>query len=173
MLALEDGRVVECRSFAGPGEASGEIVCNTGMTGYQENLTDPSYRGRMVAMTCPSIGDYGVNPEDMESGAIQAEAILVEECQELPNNHRATESLSVFLMRNRKSGFEGLDTRILTLHIRSAGTMRAFVSTEDLDARTCVKKARAILCPWPAVSFSPPHSTPWRARRLQMNECHR
>jgi carbamoylphosphate synthase small subunit len=77
LLALEDGRVFDCRSFTGSGEASGEIVFNTGMTGYQEILTDPSYYGQLVTMTYPLIGNYGVNPEDMESGAIQAEAILV------------------------------------------------------------------------------------------------
>ena len=144
LLALEDGRVFECRSFSGPGEASGEIVFNTGMTGYQEILTDPSYRGQMVTMTYPLIGNYGVNSEDMESDAVQAEAILVKEYQEDHSNHRATESLSTFLRRHGKMGFEALDTRALTLHIRSAGAMRAFVSTEDLDPRSCAAKARAI-----------------------------
>ena len=144
LLALEDGRVFEGQSFTGPGEASGEIVFNTGMSGYQEILTDPSYRGQMVTMTYPLIGNYGVNPEDMESEAVQAEAILVKEYQDAPSNHRAVESLSAFLRRQGRMGIEGLDTRALTLHIRSAGAMRAFVSTEDLDPRSCVKKARAI-----------------------------
>ena len=144
LLALEDGRVFECRSFTGPGEASGEIVFNTGMTGYQEIVTDPSYRGQMVTMTYPLIGNYGVNSEDMESGAVQAEALLVKEYQEDHSNHRATESLSAFLRQHGKIGIEALDTRALTLHIRSAGAMRAFVSTEDLDPRSCGAKARAI-----------------------------
>jgi len=120
LLALEDGRVFECRSFTGPGEASGEIVFNTGMTGYQEIVTDPSYRGQMVTMTYPLIGNYGVNSEDMESGAVQAEALLVKEYQEDHSNHRATESLSAFLRQHGKIGIEALDTRALTLHIRSA-----------------------------------------------------
>ena len=144
LLALEDGRVFECRSFTGPGEASGEIVFNTGMSGYQKILTDPSYRGQMVTMTYPLIGNYGVNPEDMESEAVQAEAILVKECQDAHSNHRAVESLSTFLQRHGKMGVEALDTRALTLHIRSAGAMRAFVSTEDLDSCSGVKKAQAV-----------------------------
>lgn len=145
LLALEDGRVFDCRSFTGPGEASGEIVFNTGMTGYQEILTDPSYCGQMVTMTYPLIGNYGVNPEDMESDSIQAEAIIVKEYQSEPSNHCATETLAAFLRRHGKMGVEGLDTRALTLHIRTAGAMRAFVSTIDLDPQSCVSRARAVL----------------------------
>ncbi len=144
LLALEDGRVFDCRSFTGPGEASGEIVFNTGMTGYQEILTDPSYYGQMVTMTYPLIGNYGVNPEDMESDAIQAEAILVKEYQPAPSNYRAAETLAGFLRRNGRMGVEALDTRALTLHIRRAGALRAFISTMDPDPQSCVKKARAV-----------------------------
>jgi carbamoyl-phosphate synthase small subunit len=133
LLALEDGRVFDCLSFTGPGEASGEIVFNTGMTGYQEILTDPSYYGQLVTMTYPLIGNYGVNPEDMESDAIQAEAILVKENQPAPSNYCSTETLAGFLRRNGKMGAEALDTRALTLHIRRAGAMCAFISTRDLD----------------------------------------
>lgn len=145
LLALEDGRVFPCRSFTGHGEASGEIVFNTGMTGYQEILTDPSYVGQMVTMTYPLIGNYGVNPEDMESDAVQAEAIIVKEYQPTPSNHRATQTLAAFLGRHGKMGIEGLDTRALTLHIRKAGAMRAFVSTSDRDPQSCVRKALAVL----------------------------
>jgi carbamoyl-phosphate synthase small subunit len=144
LLALEDGRVFECRSFTGPGEASGEIVFNTGMTGYQEILTDPSYHGQLVTMTYPLIGNYGVNPEDMESTAIQAEAILVKEYQPDPSNYCATETLAGFLRNNGKMGVEALDTRALTLHIRRAGAMRAFISTMDLNPQSCIEKARAV-----------------------------
>jgi carbamoyl-phosphate synthase small subunit len=144
LLALEDGRVFDCLSFTGPGEASGEIVFNTGMTGYQEILTDPSYYGQLVTMTYPLIGNYGVNPEDMESDAIQAEAILVKENQPAPSNYCSTETLAGFLRRNGKMGAEALDTRALTLHIRRAGAMRAFISTRDLDPQSCVKKAQAV-----------------------------
>ena len=86
LLALEDGRAFACRSFTGPGEACGEVVFNTGMSGYQEILTDPSYCGQMVAMTYPLIGNYGVNPEDVESHRIQVAAFLVREYQRHPSN---------------------------------------------------------------------------------------
>jgi carbamoyl-phosphate synthase small subunit len=145
LLALEDGRIFPCRSFTGHGEASGEIVFNTGMTGYQEILTDPSYVGQMVTMTYPLIGNYGVNPEDMESDMVRAEAVIVKEYEPEPSNYCATETLGAFLARHGKMGIEGLDTRALTLHIRTAGAMRAFVSTMDLNPRSCVKKAQAVL----------------------------
>lgn len=144
LLALEDGRTFPCRSFTGPGEASGEIVFNTGMTGYQEILSDPSYCGQMVAMTYPLIGNYGVNPQDMESDRIHAQALLVREYQAEPSNHRASESLGDLLCRQGVMGVEGLDTRALTLHIRQAGAMRAFISTLDLDPQSCVARAQAV-----------------------------
>ena len=95
LLALEDGRIFGCRSFTGPGETAGEVVFNTSMTGYQEVLTDPSYRGQMVTMTYPLIGNYGVNAEDVESDRIQVAAFLVEEYQDFPSNYRPTASLAV------------------------------------------------------------------------------
>lgn len=144
LLALEDGRIFGCRSFTGSGEASGEIVFNTGMTGYQEILTDPSYSGQMVIMTYPLIGNYGISPEDMESAGIQAEAILMKEYQEKYSNYRSLESLSSFLQKHGKMGIQGLDTRALTRHIRSIGSMRAFVTTQNLDPRACVAKALEI-----------------------------
>lgn len=144
MLALEDGRTFDCLSFTGSGEASGEIVFNTGMTGYQEILSDPSYCGQMVTMTYPLIGNYGINPEDMESDGVQAEALLVREYQADPSNFSATQTLAEFLRRHGKMGVEGLDTRALALHIRNAGAMRAFISTINLDPETCVEKARAL-----------------------------
>jgi carbamoyl-phosphate synthase small subunit len=144
LLALEDGRVFECQSFTGRGEASGEIVFNTGMTGYQEILTDPSYSGQMVVMTYPLIGNYGVNPQDMESDGVSAEALIVKEYQADPSNHRASEALAGFLRRHGKMGIEAVDTRAVTRHIRTAGAMRAFVSTDNLDPRSCAQKARAI-----------------------------
>jgi carbamoyl-phosphate synthase small subunit len=156
LVALEDGRVFECRSFTGHGEASGEIVFNTGMTGYQEILTDPSYSGQMVVMTYPLIGNYGVNPEDMESDGVHAEALIVKEYQADPSNHRASETLADFLRRHGKMGIEGLDTRALTRHIRTAGAMRAFVSTENLDPRSCAQKARAI-APMAGRDLDTPH----------------
>ena len=148
LLALEDGRTFPCRSFTGPGETWGEVVFNTSMTGYQEILTDPSYRGQIVTMTYPLIGNYGVNPEDVESDRIQVSGFLVKEYQNFPSNFRSTSTLADYLKSgfNGKSilGIEELDTRALTRHIRDAGAMRAFISTYNLDPLSCVKKAKAI-----------------------------
>ena len=99
LLALEDGRTFACQSFTGPGEASGEVVFNTSMTGYQEVLTDPSYRGQMVVMTYPLIGNYGVNFEDVESERIQVAAFVVREYQNYPSNFRSTGTLADYLKR--------------------------------------------------------------------------
>ena len=142
ILALEDGRFFLCRSFTGHGEASGEIVFNTSMTGYQEILSDPSYTGQMVTMTYPLIGNYGINPQDMESGRIQAAAILIREYQSGPSNYRADETLAAFLKRHNIMGLEALDTRALTLHIRKAGAMRAFISTKCLDPQVLANRAQ-------------------------------
>jgi len=144
LLALEDGRMFDCRSFTGPGEIGGEIVFNTSMTGYQEILTDPSYRGQMVTMTYPLIGNYGVNPEDVESDRIQVSALLVREYQPFPSNFRASASLAEYLHEHKVLGIEALDTRALTRHIRKAGTMRAWVSTTELDPAALVRKARCM-----------------------------
>jgi len=97
ILSIEDGRTFNCRSFTGPGEAWGEVVFNTSMTGYQEVLTDPSYRGQMVAMTYPLIGNYGINAEDIESDRIQVSAFLVKEYQNFPSNFRSTSTLADYL----------------------------------------------------------------------------
>lgn len=144
LLALEDGRTFTCRSFTGPGETSGEVVFNTSMTGYQEVLTDPSYRGQMVTMTYPLIGNYGVNPEDVESDRIQVAAFIVREYQDFPSNYRSTSTLSDYLKKEGILGIEELDTRALTRHIRNAGAMRGFISTEDLDPSSLVERANKI-----------------------------
>lgn len=144
LLALEDGRTFPCRSFTGPGEASGEVVFNTSMTGYQEVLTDPSYSGQMVTMTYPLVGNYGVNLEDVESARIQVAAFLVKEYQPFPSNFRSTQSLADYLSNQGVLGVEGLDTRALTRHIRNGGAMRAIISTTDLDAASLTRRANAI-----------------------------
>jgi carbamoyl-phosphate synthase small subunit len=144
ILALEDGRTFACRSFTGSGEARGEVVFNTGMTGYQEVLTDPSYSGQIVTMTYPLVGNYGVNDEDVESDRIQVAGFLVREYQDFPSNYRATSSLAAYLKEQGVLGLEELDTRALTRHIRKAGAMRAFMSTEDLDPLACVERAGQI-----------------------------
>jgi len=141
-LALEDGRIFPCRSFTGTGETQGEIVFNTSMTGYQEVLTDPSYRGQIVTMTYPLIGNYGVNPRDVESDRIQAAAFVVREYQPHPSNYRSTGTLADYLVEQRVMGVQDLDTRALTRHIRQAGAMRAFLSTEDLSPAVLVDRAR-------------------------------
>lgn len=144
LLALEDGRVFACKSFTGAGEIGGEVVFNTSMTGYQEVLTDPSYRGQMVTMTCPLMGNYGVNPEDVESDRIQVSALIVKEYQDFYSNHRATSSLAAYLKSQGVMGIEGLDTRALTRHLREKGAMRAVLSTKESDASLLVEKARAL-----------------------------
>jgi len=143
LVALEDGTVFTGESFTGEGEAFGEIVFNTGMTGYQEILTDPSYKGQIVTMTYPLIGNYGVNEEDMESGTIHLDAFLVKEYNAIPSNFRSTGNLADFLKKYNILGVQGLDTRALTRHIRSAGTMKGIVSTRDLEPESLVQRARA------------------------------
>jgi carbamoyl-phosphate synthase small subunit len=142
LLALEDGTVFTGRSFTGRGEAVGEVVFNTSMSGYQEILTDPSYSGQMVTMTYPLIGNYGINEEDIESGRIHVKAFLVKEYQEYPSNWRSQRTLADYLMARRIPGVEGIDTRALTRHIRLAGAMRAALSTENLNPDELVAIAR-------------------------------
>ncbi len=144
LLALEDGRIFECRSFTGHGETWGEVVFNTSMTGYQEILTDPSYRGQMVLMTYPLVGNYGVNLEDVESDRIQVSAFIIREYQEFPSNYRSTQTLKDYLISGNILGVDELDTRALTRHIRTAGAMRAVLSTRDLDPASLVKRAKQI-----------------------------
>ena len=144
LLALEDGRTFSCRSFTGPGETGGEVVFNTSMSGYQEILTDPSYSGQMVTMTYPLIGNYGVNPEDVESDRIQVSAFLTREYQPFPSNFRSTSTLADYLKAQNVIGIEDLDTRALTRHIRNGGALRACITTQDLDPDSAVAKARQV-----------------------------
>jgi carbamoyl-phosphate synthase small subunit len=143
LIVLEDGTIFKGRSFTGPVEATGEVVFNTSMTGYQEILTDPSYCGQMVTMTYPLIGNYGVNREDVESSRIQVSALIVKEYQEAFSNWRSTASLLEYLTESRIPGIEGIDTRALTRHIRVRGAMKAIISTEDMDARSLAVKANS------------------------------
>ena len=141
LIALEDGTVFEGCSFTGPGEAVGEIVFNTSMSGYQEVLTDPSYTGQIVTMTYPLIGNYGVNPEDMESAGVHPKAFLVKEYNAIPSNYRSRQTLADFLNNHNVLGVQGFDTRALVRHIRTAGAMKGIVSTEDLDPESLVARA--------------------------------
>ncbi len=142
LIALEDGTVFKARSFTAAGEALGEIVFNTSPGGYQEILTDPSYTGQLVTMTCPLIGNYGINDEDMESAAVHPGALLVKEYCPIPSNWRSSESLGAFLQRHGVLGIEGFDTRALVRHIRTAGAMKAAISTTELNPAALVSRAQ-------------------------------
>jgi carbamoyl-phosphate synthase small subunit len=143
LLVLEDGSVYRGNVFAGKGEVLGEVVFNTGMTGYQEILTDPSYKGQIVAMTYPLIGNTGINPEDMESAGIHLEGFIVREHEEPPSNWRSRQSLRDFLTAHEKLGVEGIDTRALTRRIRLTGAMRGVLSTETEDVDRLLRRVRA------------------------------
>jgi carbamoyl-phosphate synthase small subunit len=144
LLALEDGLVLGGRSFTGPGECSGEVVFNTAMTGYQEILTDPSYKGQIVTMTYPLMGNYGVNHEDLESRGVQVEGFIIKEYHPYPSNWRSQGNLAEYLKASGRLGVEGLDTRAITKRLREAGAMRGIISTLDLDPASLVRRAREI-----------------------------
>src|SRR3989338_5491338 len=145
ILALEDGRVFKGESFGAQGMSFGEVVFNTSMTGYHEILTDPSYKGQIVAMTYPLIGNYGVNADDVESCRPFVEGFVVKEYSKIASNWRSQQTLGDYLKQNNIIGIEGIDTRELTLHIRQQGAMKAVLSTEDLDPGSAVKKAKESL----------------------------
>lgn len=142
-LLLEDGTLFHGYTFAGQGRALGEVVFNTSMTGYQEVLTDPSYKGQIVAMTYPLTGTYGINDEDLESAAIQVEGFVVKEYQDFVSNWRSTRTLADFLNEYRKIGIEGIDTRALTRHLRVAGAMRGMIATDTDDPRKLMDELQA------------------------------
>jgi len=143
ILALEDGTVFEGRSFGFPGEKTGELVFNTSMSGYQEILTDPSYKGQIVIMTYPLIGNYGINEEDIESQGPKVEGFIVKENSSLFSNWRGAKYLSDYLMNHSIMGVEGMDTRALTKHIRIKGAMKAILSADDLNPHRLIEKANA------------------------------
>ncbi len=142
ILALEDGTIYKGVSFGATGERCGEVVFNTSLTGYQEVITDPSYKGQIVTMTYPLIGNYGVNEEDVESRKPFLEGFVVKEYSKIASNWRSTMSLGDYLNKHGIMGIERIDTRKLTLHIRQAGAMKAVLSTEDLDEKSLVRKAQ-------------------------------
>jgi len=144
VLALEDGRIFRGRSFGAVGERGGEVVFNTSMTGYQEILTDPSYRGQIVAMTAPEIGNYGVNDFDQESRRPQVEGFVVREISEIHSNWRSRKDLPQYLKENGVIGVSEVDTRALTRHLRSRGALRGIVSTLDHDPASLTRKAAAL-----------------------------
>jgi len=142
-LALEDGSWYRGVAAGASGETSGEVVFNTSMTGYQEILTDPSYKGQIVTMTCPHIGNYGVAKEDGESRRIWTEGFIIKESSRRPSNWRSEHTLDEYLQAARIVGIEGIDTRELTRHLRNAGSQQGLISHLDVSPRAAVEKAQA------------------------------
>jgi carbamoyl-phosphate synthase small subunit len=141
-LALEDGSVFTGRAFGAAGTSEGEVVFNTSMTGYQEILTDPSYKGQIVTMTYPLIGNYGINSEDVESKRPHVAGFVVKELSPVYSNWRADRSLADYLEANRIIGIEGIDTRALTRKLRISGAMRGILTTEAGEEVALVERAR-------------------------------
>ena len=140
ILYLEDGTSFIGRTLGTHGETAGEVVFNTAMTGYQEILTDPSYAGQIVVMTYPLIGNYGVNPEDVESQGVHVKGFVVKEFCRRHSNFRATQSLIDYLDEHHIVSIEGIDTRKLTRHLRLFGAMKGLISTEDFDPKSLAGK---------------------------------
>jgi carbamoyl-phosphate synthase small subunit len=148
ILALEDGSLFEGRAFGAERTVVGEACFNTSMTGYQEILTDPSYYAQIITMTAPMIGNYGINPEDEESGGPKVSGFIVRELTQTPSNWRSRESLQDYLARHNVPGLEGVDTRAITKRLRVHGALKACLSTEPgVSAGEAVERARA----WPGL----------------------
>src|SRR5882724_7320476 len=141
LLALEDGRYFEGESFGATGTRVGEVCFNTAMTGYQEVLTDPSYRGQIVAMTYPLIGNYGINSTDQESSSPHVRGFVIEELTEIPSNWRSEMSLDEYLRKWSIPGAKGIDTRALTRHLRTRGAMKACLTTEMISPEEATRRA--------------------------------
>jgi len=143
ILALEDGSVFRGRSFGARGECEGEVVFNTSMMGYPEILTDPSYRGQMVCMTYPLIGNYGITPEDFESRKVFLGGFIVKECSRIAANWRSRQTLPEFLEAQGIPAIEGIDTRRLVKRIRIAGALKGVLSTTETDEARLIERAKA------------------------------
>src|ERR1044071_2197870 len=142
ILALEDGSVFHGHGFGARAHACGEICFNTSMTGYQEILTDPSYKGQIVAMTYPLIGNYGINLQDIESWRPHVAGFVIRELSPIVSNWRADFSLSEYLEKNGIPGIQDIDTRSLTKKLRTSGAMKAFISTKEISDADAVKRAK-------------------------------
>ena len=183
-LALENGKIFRGHNFGAEGENTGEVVFNTGMSGYQEVLTDPSYHCQIVTMTYPLIGNYGVNPEDFESDRPYVAGFIVKEYCPYPSNFRMTETLGDFLYRYRIIGLEDIDTRELVRTIRNKGTMRGVLSTTDFEPESLVAKAKAsplmvgadlaseVTCAEPWYAIETPENTEKRKALRNIKEYH-
>jgi len=148
ILALEDGSVFQGEGFGARGSASGEVCFNTSMTGYQEILTDPSYKGQIVTMTYPLIGNYGVNLQDVESWRPHVAGFVIRELSPVVSNWRADFSLSNYLEKNGIPGIQGVDTRALTRKLRVRGALNGFISTENVNEDEALRRAKE----WPGLS---------------------
>src|ERR1700747_2328021 len=142
ILALEDGSLFHGECFGARASACGEVCFNTSMTGYQEILTDPSYKGQIVTMTYPLIGNYGVNTQDVESWRPHVAGFVIRELSPVVSNWRADFSLSDYLQRHQVPGIEGIDTRALTKKLRVRGAMKGFISTEEISDDGAIARAR-------------------------------
>src|SRR5438128_4314499 len=142
ILALEDGRVDRGEGFGAGASACGEVCFNTSMTGYQEILTDPSYKGQIVTMTYPLIGNYGVNELDVESWRPHVAGFVVREVSPVVSNWRANSSLAGYLEQNGVPGLQGIDTRALTKKLRVRGVLNGFISTEGVDDAEAIQRAK-------------------------------
>jgi carbamoyl-phosphate synthase small subunit len=174
ILALEDGRAFRGRAFGAHAERDGEVVFNTAMSGYQEILTDPSYKGQIVVLTCPHIGNYGTNALDHESAVPRVEGLVVRELSGAVSNWRATHDLHQYLAQHGIPGITEIDTRALTRHIREGGAPRGVLSSADRDVESLVRKAgqstplgqrdlvSAVTCPAPYV-WDRPRDGRWTA----------
>src|SRR5436189_1595103 len=147
ILALEDGSLFHGEGFGARASACGEVCFNTSMTGYQEILTDPSYKGQIVTMTYPLIGNYGVNRADVESWRPHVAGFVIRELSPIVSNWRADSSLSDYLEQNGIPGIQGLDTRALTKKLRVRGALNGFISTEDISEVDALSRARD----WPGL----------------------
>jgi carbamoyl-phosphate synthase small subunit len=147
ILALEDGSLFHGQGFGARGSACGEVCFNTSMTGYQEILTDPSYKGQIVTMTYPLIGNYGVNRQDVESWQPHVAGFVIRELSPVVSNWRADLSLDQYLEENAIPGLQGIDTRALTKKLRVRGALNGFISTEDISDAEALRRAKA----WPGI----------------------
>ena len=144
ILFLEDGLFFKGKSLGSLGETSGEVCFNTGMTGYQEILTDPSYAKQMIVMCSPHIGNYGTNESDVESSNIYASGFIIKNESLSPSNWRSSSSLEEFLKSNKVVGIQDIDTRALTIHIRNNGSMKGIISTNDFNIDSLAKKIQNV-----------------------------
>src|SRR5262245_29637948 len=147
ILALEDGSLFRGQGFGAVTTACGEVCFNTSMTGYQEILTDPSYKGQIVTMTYPLIGNYGVNEQDVESWRPHVAGFVIRELSPIVSNWRADRPLAEYLEQNGIPGIQGIDTRALTKKLRVRGALKGFISTEPLSDEEAVSRART----WPGL----------------------